>query len=163
MQVETEPTPTGVERLTFRVRNLKQSVSTPDELGFSESMKTKLREMTSSRSGVVLACGAPSSGTTSTRFGITRTVDAYMYGVYTIGDLESRELPYTTEFEVREEDDLETTIQRVIRIDADVILTDAIATQKLPRSFSRSRRRLRSFRNSQRATLHRDWRNCLSC
>jgi type IV pilus assembly protein PilB len=124
--VETEPTPTGVERLTFRVRNLKQSVSTPDELGFSESMKTKLREMTSSRSGVVLACGAPSSGTTSTRFGITRTVDAYMYGVYTIGDLESRELPYTTAFEIRAEDDLETTIQRVIRVDADVILVDPI-------------------------------------
>ena len=124
--VETEPTPAGVERLTIRVRNLKQSVETPDELGFSEAMKEKLREMAVNRSGVILACGAPGSGTTSTRFGIARCVDAYMYSVYTIGDLESRELPYMTEFEVREEDDLKTTIQRVIRIDADVIFADAL-------------------------------------
>jgi type II secretory ATPase GspE/PulE/Tfp pilus assembly ATPase PilB-like protein len=125
--VETEPTPAGVERLTIRVRNLKQSVETPDELGFSETMKEKLREMAANRSGVILACGVPGSGTTSTRFGIARSVDAYMYSVYTIGDLESREIPYTTEFEVKEGDDLETTIQRVIRIDADVIFADAMS------------------------------------
>ncbi len=125
--VETEPTPTGVERLTIRVRNLKQSVETPDELGFSESMKEKFRVMAAKRSGVILACGAPASGTTSTRFGIARSVDAYMYSVYTIGDLESREIPYTTEFEANEGDDLETTIQRVIRIDADVIFADAMS------------------------------------
>lgn len=126
LYVESEPTSEGVERLTVRARNMKQKFGSPEDLGFSEEMKSKLREMTSKRSGVVLACGPPGSGTTTTRFGLVRSVDAYQYGVYTIGDLEDRDLPYTTQFEVKPEDDLSTTLQRIIRMDADVVMTDPI-------------------------------------
>jgi type IV pilus assembly protein PilB len=126
VMVETEPTKSGVERLTVRVRNLKQGVNTPEEMGISEEMKQSLRDISGTRTGLILACGAPGTGTTTTRFGIARCVDAYQYSVYTICDMENRDLPYTTEFEVNEEDSLEDTIQRVIRVDADVIMPDPI-------------------------------------
>jgi type IV pilus assembly protein PilB len=124
--IVSEPTPTGVERLTVRARNLKLNINTPDDLGFSEEMKSKLREMSTRRSGAVLACGPPGSGTTTTRFALGRSVDAYQFGIYTICDLENRELPYTTVFELRPDDDLRATLERIIRMDADVVIAEPI-------------------------------------
>lgn len=124
--IESEPTPDGVERLTVRARNLRLSINTPDDLGFSAEMQTKLSEMSRLRSGVVLACGSPRSGTTTTRFALGRSIDAYQYGIYTICDMENRELPYTTVFELRPNDDLKVTMERIIRMDADIVFAAPI-------------------------------------
>ena len=124
--IESEPTSEGVERLIVRARNLKLNINTPDDLGFSGEMQSKLRDMTKQRSGVVLACGPSRSGTTTTRFALGRSVDAYQFGIYTICDMENRELPYTTEFELRPDDDLTATMERIVRMDADVVFAEPI-------------------------------------
>ena len=128
LYIQSEPTSAGLERLTVRARNLNVSLDTPDEIGIPDEMRTKIREMTCDRSGALLVCGPPGSGTTTTRFGIFRCVDAYQYQLYTICDLEGRELPYVTQFEVNPDDDLQATLQRVIRVEADVVMADPIRT-----------------------------------
>ena len=126
LRVDCEPGPEGVERVIVRARNLNQQLDTPQDLRFSDTMRSKLREMMSDRSGLLFACGPPNSGTTTTRFAIMRTVDPYVYGIYTFCDLESRNVSHTTPFEAEADDDLETALTRIVRIEADIILFDPI-------------------------------------
>src|SRR6185369_13841349 len=70
--------------------------------------------------------GPPGSGTTTTLFAIMRGLDTYTNQIYTLGNLGSRKIFNTNAFEVNPEDDLATTLARVIRIEADVLLLDPI-------------------------------------
>ncbi len=126
LRVDCEPGPEGVERVIVRARNLSQQLDTPQDLRFSDTMRSKLREMMSDRSGLLFACGSPNSGTTTTRFAIMRTVDPYIYSVFNFCDLESRNVSHTTPFEAEADDDLEMALTRIVRIEADIILFDPL-------------------------------------
>ncbi len=41
-----------------RIRNVKQNFETPDELGWGEGLKAKIREHASQKKGIILQCGA---------------------------------------------------------------------------------------------------------
>ncbi len=127
LRVESTPLKEGLERLTIFCRDLTQKLETPDDLGFSEELKGKIRELSSQRSGLLLACGPPRSGTTTTTFAILRGIDAYLYAIFSLrSDLEGRELANITPFQAEEGDSLEETLTRCIRAEADVIFVDPI-------------------------------------
>lgn len=126
LRVESVPTQAGVERLSVRAINLKNRLETPEDIGFPDELKAKVREFTSERSGVLLACGPPKSGTSTTVIGLVKSVDAYLYSVYCIADLGGRELSHVTHVESQPDDDLETLIERSIRSEADVLMLDPI-------------------------------------
>lgn len=126
LRIKSAPAEGGVEKLQIAVRNLSKSLQTPDELGFSPEMKTKIREITSGKSGIILITGPPSSGTTTTAFAVLRTVDAYQYTIYTIADRMGRDLPNVVPFEVIPGDDPQTTLDRAVRQEADVIYLDPL-------------------------------------
>lgn len=130
LRIESVPLKTGGERLTIRALNLKAPLNTPEELGFPEEMKNKLREMTAHRKGVVVACGPPRSGTTTTAYGVLRSVDAYLYSIYSIADVGNRPLVNITPFEALEGDGLDETITRCKRVEADVIFLDPIRDEE---------------------------------
>ena len=75
---------------------------------------------------MLLACGGPYSGVTTSMFGLLRSIDVYMYSIYTIGDMQGRSLHNIRPFESREEDDLSDTIQRAARAEADVICIEPL-------------------------------------
>jgi type II secretory ATPase GspE/PulE/Tfp pilus assembly ATPase PilB-like protein len=124
--VESTPVAGGMERITIRAQNMNRLLETPDELGFPEKMRSKIREMTSRRKGVVLVCGPKHSGTSTTLLGVMRCVDAYQFSIYSIADLGGRELIHVKQFELKPEDTLEETIKRVIRDETDVLFLDPI-------------------------------------
>ncbi len=126
LRVDTRPIAGGTERLTVRAQNLKEKLESPEELGISAGLKQKIRDMAAHRNGIVLACGPPGTGTTTTAYGIVRSIDGYVYGVYTIGDTGDESLNNVTAFEVQPDDSLDTTITRVTRVEADVIFLDPI-------------------------------------
>jgi type IV pilus assembly protein PilB len=55
-----------------------------------------------------------------------RTIDSYIYSIFSIADIGGRDIFGVTQFEVRPEDDLDTTLMRMIRSEADVVFLDPL-------------------------------------
>ena len=125
LSVEISPQPDATERLMIRVRNLSHKLETPSDLGFSETLRQTIRDLTSHRHGLIVCCGMPGSGVTTTTYAVLRGIDVYLYSIYSIAKT-SRELLNIKQFEVLPNDDLQTSMMRMIREEADVIFVDPI-------------------------------------
>ena len=95
-------------------------------MGFPDVLKPKIRELSGQHRGLVLACGPPDSGTTTLAYCMLRSLDAYLFALYTIGDTSGHSLTNITAFDVNEGDDLATTLRRCIRVESHVIFLDPI-------------------------------------
>ena len=136
IRVNTQPIQGGGERLVVRAMDPKVVLEKPQELGFSEALVDKIRDVSSSKSGVVISAGPPYSGVTSVKIAIARSTDAYLYSIYCLTDLGGRDLAHVKMFLPNEGDDLTQTMRRAKREDADVLIVDplndsATATQAL--------------------------------
>jgi len=135
LTTEVAPQPDGTERLTIRIRNMNLKLNTPMELGFTEAVRTQIRDLTSHRHGLIVVCGPPGSGVTTTLYAVIRGIDVYLYSIYSLADTGTRELINVKQFEPNEGDDLEATIMRMMREEADVVLCkpirDAETTRQL--------------------------------
>lgn len=126
LRVDVQPVQGG-ERLILRAQNADEILNTPQELGFSDALREKIRDWTTQHHGVVLAAGPPMSGVTTTAFAIVRGVDAYLYTVYNLTQPEEgRDLGHITTFEGREEDDTRDAYNRAVRAEADVLYVEPI-------------------------------------
>lgn len=123
---DVAPQADGSERLTVRIRNLKLKLDTPQDLGFSEATRQQIRELTSRRHGIIVVCGQPGSGTTTTMYALIRGIDVYLYSIYCIADTGTRELINVKMFEANEGDDIEATIMRIMREEGDVVVAKPI-------------------------------------
>lgn len=142
LDVETAPMGGGAERLFVSVRNPKATLNKPEELGFPEPMRAKIREMGSGESGAILVCGPPGSGTTTTTFGVMRTFDAYMYSLFSIADLGGRDLHNVTQFEPNPGDSLEATVIRMKRQEAHLTLLDPIRNADTAKEYFELQKRI---------------------
>ncbi|HSG70485.1 MAG TPA: ATPase, T2SS/T4P/T4SS family [Planctomycetaceae bacterium] len=126
--IDITPTSAG-ERLSIYMDNLKERPQTPEEIGIPEPLRDKIRSKTSTKTGVLLCCGPPRSGVTTTTVGAVRCIDAYIYTIFTLFDTGSWEIPYVTRFEQKEAtDNFETTIIRCQRVDGQVLYTQPLKT-----------------------------------
>ena len=125
LTVEFSPQADANERLTIRVRNLSVKLETPNDLGFSDSLKQTIRDLTSRRHGLIICCGPSGSGVTTTTYALLRGIDVYLYSIYSIAKT-SRELLNIRQFESNPGDDLTATMTRMMREEADVIFVDPI-------------------------------------
>lgn len=89
-------------------------------------MKERIREITSEKKGIILACGGPGSGVSTTAYAILRSVDAYQYTIFALGDLQGGEIPNVSSLDKSEDDSLPTLLDRAIRSEADVIYIDPL-------------------------------------
>jgi type II secretory ATPase GspE/PulE/Tfp pilus assembly ATPase PilB-like protein len=135
LSVDVQPQAEGTERLTVRIRNLKHKLDTPAELGFSDALRKTIRDLTSHRHGLIVVCGPPGSGTTTTAYAVLRGVDVYMYSIYSIADTGMRELLNVKKFEVNEGDDFETSCIRMMREEADVIFVPPLKEAEATKQF----------------------------
>jgi type IV pilus assembly protein PilB len=117
--IKSVPVPEG-ERLIVRATDSKIKLDIPAELGMSEEMRLKMREVCAAP-GMVLVTGPSGSGTTTTLFGLLRNVDAYMYTIFTLGDSEGRKMLQTSELEVAPGEDLTASITKAARRECNVI------------------------------------------
>jgi type II secretory ATPase GspE/PulE/Tfp pilus assembly ATPase PilB-like protein len=118
--VITQPVETG-ERLTVRTTNLKVKLDTPQDLGFSDEMRQRMRAA-ASEPGVFLIVGAPGSGVTTLKFAVMRGVDCFTHQIFTVGDT-GKKLDNIAPFKPNEGDSLEVTLGRIVRVDGDIIMT----------------------------------------
>ena len=124
--VMSSPVAQGAERLIVKIRNLANTPKTAEDVGFSKELKEKIREITSEKRGIILACGGPGSGVSTTAFAVLRSVDAYQYTIFLLGDMQGREVPNINSFEKSDGDSFDTILDRAIRSEADVIYLDPI-------------------------------------
>lgn len=120
--VESVPVKGGQEGLIVRIENLKTRITTPEEVGFTDELGDKVRELVHQKSGVFAVCGPPDSGVTTTFYAVLQAFDRYMFQAYTFMPLDHREVGNIPVFEVESEDDLETSFHRVLRAEADVVV-----------------------------------------
>jgi type IV pilus assembly protein PilB len=128
IRVDTAPVKGGPERLTVRIYDPKErdALKKPDDLGFTEELKTKIREMGARKKKLIVVCGPPYSGTTTTTYAVLRTVDAYIYSVFTNADLGGRDLFGVTVSEKNPDESWDMSIMRMIRSEADLIFLDPL-------------------------------------
>ena len=119
VRIDSTPVPGG-ERLIIRIRNVKQNFETPDELGWSEGLKTKIKEMASQKKGIIIAAGLPMSGVSCAAFGLLRSIDAYLFNIYSLAKT-GKDIAHVTEFKPEEGDGIQKTMARAIRAEGDVL------------------------------------------
>ena len=131
VRIDTAPLDKGAERLIVRMHDKAIKLEKPHEIGFSEDLKEKIRNYTSKKRGLFLAAGPPNSGVSTVVIGIIRSVDAYLYSIYTLADMKGRDLSHVAVMEHRPQDNLLETITRAQRKDADVIYIDPISSSEM--------------------------------
>lgn len=120
----------GGERLVVRARNLDEQLETPDQLGFTEALRLRIREITSHREKVVLVSGPPNSGVTSLSFGVIRSIDAYLYAIFSLADFKGRSLTHINQYQPAEGETFDKQLTKCIRSEADVIIVDPLRTDE---------------------------------
>ena len=130
LKVETTPTQSGLERIVIQARNKKDVIEDPKFLGYPQDFKERIRTIAEKHSGVLLVCGPKGSGVTTTLHGVLRSIDCFITAMYSIGDPQGRELINLTVMEPKEGDDLEATITRVIRAEAEGLFVDPILDEE---------------------------------
>ncbi len=126
--IKSSAVPDG-ERLMVRVSDARVKLDSPSDLGMSEAMRVKLRDLCATK-GVLVVVGPGGSGTTTTLYSLIRNVDAYLYTIFTIGNTEGRKLQQISPLEINPADDLAMTLTRAIRKEANVILCDPLTDAK---------------------------------
>lgn len=121
VRVKTTPIAAGVEQLVVDIEDPSFKLDKPEDFGFPEHFKEKVRQWTQQKQGVIVACGPPGSGVTSMSFCLVRCVDAFIYSVFSLRDTEGRDAIGVAPFEANPEDDFDATIMRVVRKEGDVL------------------------------------------
>ncbi|VAX42437.1 hypothetical protein MNBD_PLANCTO02-2594 [hydrothermal vent metagenome] len=134
LSVESAPTKSGAESISIRVTDLTNRPEKPEELGFPETIQEVIQGYSGGRKGVLIACGPPGSGTTSTRFGILRTIDAFIYSVFSIANTEHRDTTIITPYDTSNDDDFEMSVAKLKRIEADVLLLDPLTDAQVAKN-----------------------------
>src|SRR5690606_28802588 len=93
---------------------------------FPQQMRETIREYAAKRKGLIVISGPPYTGVTTTTRAVMRTVDVYLYSCFSLADLGGRDLPNVTPFQRKEGEDFATSIQRMQRLEADVIYINPI-------------------------------------
>ena len=128
LMVDSIPVGGKAEKIRIKVDNRKIVRQKPQEIGFPEHLKSKIRHYTAERSGVILICGPPDTGVTTLATVVLHCVDPYLFSVFNLADLNVRELINVAEFKPEAGHDLEFTFERIIRREADVIYMNPLTS-----------------------------------
>jgi type IV pilus assembly protein PilB len=126
LKTMTTPVAGGMERLLVYIRNLDEKLEKPEHIGMPSELKLAIRNLTSGRKKLFLVCGPSRTGITTTLYASVRGLDAYLHVIFTIGDTEGRSLLNISTFDTDPTHDLQETLRRCIRVEAEVILLDPI-------------------------------------
>lgn len=118
--VKTSPG-NGGERLTVQIADPSQTLRKPSDVEMTDELKNKIRGMTSDRSGVLLICGPPESGVSTSAFVLLHTIDSYIYSVYAIADFTGRDPINISEYKLEEGESYDVALEKIIRKEADTL------------------------------------------
>jgi len=133
--IETFPLGEGVERLVLRAQNTKVKLESPDSIGLPKTIRDRVSALATGKRGLILTCGAPRTGVTTTTRAVLRSIDGYLYQIYSIANVGGEDLLHITQVEREGDEPLETLMTRVRRMEADVIFVDPIRDATTAKSY----------------------------
>jgi len=114
---------TGGQRLQLRI--VQETVKTDlEELGLTDDLLDRLREMGKTDTGLIVVSGRPHGGLTSTLYALLREQDAFIKQLVTLEASPVVDLENITQVAYGEEAKLPEALGGVIRRDPDVIMVD---------------------------------------
>jgi len=120
---------TGGQRLQLRI--VQETVKTDlEELGLSDDLLGRLREMGKTDTGLIVVSGRPHGGLTSTLYAMLREQDAFIKQLVTLEASPVVDLENITQVAYGEEAKLPEALGGVIRRDPDVIMVDRCPDEK---------------------------------
>lgn len=131
LDIYSKPLGSGAERISINIIDVKNVKYGPDELGFNPLFQEKIRELTESKTGILLAAGPPGSGTTTTAFAIARGIDSYVFATYCFFDVGYRDLKNISPFERRDDEPLNEALRRLIRMEGDIAFVAPINDKEI--------------------------------
>ena len=140
--IETRPGERGQERLTIKIEDPAELVRKPVDAEMPDSLKDKIRDLTSKRSGVFLICGPAESGSSTTAFVVLHTIDSFIYSVFAIADFGNKETINITDYELEENEDIDLAAEKIIRKEGDAIFVERIEDSETAKSIFESQDRI---------------------
>ncbi len=134
LHVETSPLAGGGERMTIFVADPAIKLTSSEEVGIPEALKARIRALASEKKGIFLATGPSRSGTTTTLFALARCADVYIYSVYLLIESAGRETTNLPAFERNPGESLDEVLPRVLRVEADILVCDAVTTPEIAKT-----------------------------
>lgn len=131
LMVDSTPQKSGGERVRVKVENCKISRLKPAEVGFPNALRERIRHYTENRSGIILVCGPPESGSTTLSMVAVHAIDPYLYSVTSMANLHGKELTNVTDFVPEPGHELDFSLDRLIRRETDVMFLDPLTTPQV--------------------------------
>jgi len=129
LDLTTAGSTTG-QRIQFRVQ--QEAVRTHlDELGMSEDMLQRVRELLARPHGLIIASGRPKNGVTSTLYSMLREHDAFMQLLYTLERKPDVDLENITQQAYDDPGKLPAALASALRRDPNVVLVDECPSTKV--------------------------------
>ncbi len=122
MMITTDGTTQGQK---MRLKVVQEIARTKlDELGITDDVMGKLRQMIASDNGLIIVSAPAGNGLTSTLYSLLREHDAYVKQIMAFESKNIIDLENVTQRTYSSDNDLESELQAGLRLDPDVVMVD---------------------------------------
>ena len=126
-RVATQGTRDG-EKMTLRILDQSNSVSTLNDLGFRKQLEEQLKEVVHQPHGLLLVCGPTGAGKSTTLYACLSDIDSFQQNIITIEDPVEYKMPNVTQIEINTKagQTFATSLRSVLRQDPDIVMIGEI-------------------------------------
>ncbi len=126
-RVATQGTRDG-EKMTLRILDQSNSVSTLLDLGFRKQLEEQLKEVVHQPHGLLLVCGPTGAGKSTTLYACLNDIDSFQQNIITIEDPVEYKMANVTQIEINMKagQTFATSLRSVLRQDPDIVMIGEI-------------------------------------
>ncbi len=126
-RVATQGTRDG-EKMTLRILDQSNSVSTLNDLGFRKQLEEQLKEVVHQPHGLLLVCGPTGAGKSTTLYACLNDIDSFQQNIITIEDPVEYKMANVTQIEINTKagQTFATSLRSVLRQDPDIVMIGEI-------------------------------------
>ncbi|MCA9090532.1 MAG: type II/IV secretion system protein [Planctomycetaceae bacterium] len=120
------------EKLSMRILDQSNSVSTLEGLGMRAKMKEKLEEVIAQPHGLFLVCGPTGAGKSTTLYAAINSIDAYERNIITVEDPVEYKMDNVTQIEINQKSGqtFAQSLRSILRQDPDVVMIGEIRDEE---------------------------------
>lgn len=133
-RVATQGTNAG-EKLSIRILDQSNSVSSLDELGMRKQLQAQLTELIKQPHGLFLSCGPTGAGKSTTLYAALSEIDRHMVNVITVEDPIEYKMENVTQIEINTKagQSFANSLRSILRQDPDVVMVGEIRDDETAR------------------------------
>ena len=120
------------EKMSIRILDQANSVSTLAELGLRKQMQDQIREVINLPNGLLLTCGPTGAGKSTTLYACLNELDAFQQNIITVEDPIEYKMPNVTQIEINTKagQSFGGSLRSILRQDPDVVMIGEIRDEE---------------------------------